>query len=303
MQIGLTHLIDERLLEFAEETRQFNATRQPGVGPTGIEELRRVRAAQTPFSADTRATEHTAEAENRCVPVRVTLPRQREIRGALLDIHAGGFYLGANAGDDTRNARLADALGVAVVSVQYRLAPEHPWPAAPEDCETAALWLLEHAETTFGTTCLAIIGASAGSNLAMTTLLRLRHRALIHRFTGAVLQFGAYDLAGQTPGGRRYADEYFIRAYAAHAPDCTDPDISPLYADLTNLPPTLLLIGAQDPVLEDNLALAARLSAAHNDIDLRVYPESPHAFTFRPTPMAAAAHHDIDTWLDHHLTA
>jgi acetyl esterase/lipase len=83
--------------------------------------------------------------------VRIITPERDEVRAVYVDIHGGGFYLGSAARGDARNARLADALGVAVVSVDYRLAPEHPWPAAPDDCETAALWLLEHAPTLFGT--------------------------------------------------------------------------------------------------------------------------------------------------------
>src|SRR5947199_1565276 len=118
--------------------------------------------------------------------------------------------MGWAARRDGQNRRLADALGIAVVSVDYRLAPEHPWPAAPDDCETAALWLLDQAETRFGTARLAIGGASAGANLVMTTLLRLRDRGLVEPIVGAVLQFGAYDLSGRSPGGRHFADEFFI---------------------------------------------------------------------------------------------
>jgi acetyl esterase len=91
-------------------------------------------------------------------------------------MHGGGFYMGSAARGDAYNRSLAHALGIAVVSVDYRLAPEHPWPAAPEDCETAALWLVEEAGTRFGTARLAIGGVSAGATLAMTTLLRLRDR-------------------------------------------------------------------------------------------------------------------------------
>jgi acetyl esterase/lipase len=75
---------------------------------------------------------------------------------------------------------------------------------------------------------VAIGDASAGANLAMTTLLRLRDRGLVEPIVGAVLQFGAYDLSGRTPGGRLVADEFFIKAYAGHVADRTDPDISPL---------------------------------------------------------------------------
>ncbi len=196
---------------------------------------------------------------------------------------------------------MADALGAAIVSVEYRLAPEDPWPAAPDDCETAALWLTEHAGSLFGTTRLVTGGPSAGANLAMTTLLRLRDRGLAGSFTGAALMFGAYDLSGQSPGGWRFADEFFVKAYAGHVADRTDPDISPLYGDLSGLPPALLVVGNLDILFEDNLAMAARLASAGCDVDLRVYPECPHAFTSFPTKMAAAAARGIESWLDGRL--
>jgi acetyl esterase/lipase len=140
-------------------------------------------------------------------------------------------------------------------------------------------------------------GASAGATLATTTLLRLRDRDLVHPIVGAVLQFGAYDLSGQSPGGRLYADEWFIEAYAGHVPDRTDPDVSPLYGDLRGLPPALMLVGTRDVLLEDNLAMAARLSAAGNEVDLRVFPESMHGFTSHPTSMATVALDGIEAWL------
>ncbi|MEV5650590.1 alpha/beta hydrolase fold domain-containing protein [Nocardia sp. NPDC052254] len=301
MEIGLGRLMDAKLDAHIEESRRFNEASKAGVGPASFEELHKVRSGRAAPSAG-RAESRIAERDGHRVPVRITVARDTEVRGACLDIHAGGFYLGSAADNDARNAALADALGLAVVSVDYRLAPESPWPAAPDDCETVALWLIERAESLFGTTRLAIGGASCGANLAMTTLLRLRDRGLADRFSGAVLQFGAYDLSGRSPGGALYADEYFIEAYAGHVGDRTDPDISPLYGDLRDLPPTLLIIGESDPVLEDSLALAVRLSAARNDVDIRVYPESRHAFTFRSTGMAAAARGDIEAWLSHRLS-
>lgn len=171
-----------------------------------------------------------------------------------------------------------------------------PTPAAPDDCETAALWLAEHAEARFGTTQLLMTGFSAGSTLATATLVRLRDRG-VHAFRGAVLQCGTYDLSAQTPAGRLIEDEYFLRAYAADATDRTNPDISPIFGDLRGLPPILMVIGEDDILFEDNLAMAARLLAARVEVDLRVYPASPHAFTGHATPMAQAALNDIDEWL------
>jgi acetyl esterase/lipase len=304
MEVGLKRLIDEELAAYVEESRKFNAALKSPTGDqaqpdlTTPEGLQKARDKLTSSSAQPGPTvvERLAEAGGRQVPVRTIVPERGEIRAAYLDIHGGGFYLGSAARGDARNARLADALGMAVVSVDYRLAPEYPWPAAPDDCETAALWLLEQAQTMFGTARLAIGGASAGATLAMTTLLRLRDQGLAEPFVGAALQFGAYDLSGRSPSGRLFADEFFIEAYVGHIADRTNADISPLYGDLGGLPPALLVVGTLDILLEDNLAMAARLSSAGGEVDVRVYPESPHGFTSFPTAMAAAVR-GIESWL------
>jgi acetyl esterase len=300
MNIGLANLIDEESVVHIEESRTYFAVRQAAggqQGPTNHEELKVARRNLPTRPAGSRTVERIARAGQGQVPVRVTTPSSCESRAAYLDIHGGGFYMDTAARSDARNAHLADALGITVVSVEYRLAPEHPWPAAPNDCETAARWLIDEGGKLFGTERMLVGGASAGATLAMTTLLRLRDRDLTHPIVGAVLQFGAYDLSGQSPGGRLYADEWFIQAYAGHVPDRTDPDLSPLFGDLRGLPPTLLLVGTLDVLLEDNLAMAARLSAAGNEIDLRVFPEAMHGFTSHPTSMATAALDGVEAWL------
>jgi acetyl esterase/lipase len=305
MEIGLERLADPRLATFVAEAREFNAAAAAAenpfrdVDPSTPEGLQahRTGLSERPVPDGPAPEEAIAEAGGRRVPVRVTHPQGGSPRGVYLEIHGGGFYMGWAARSDFRNRQLADAAGIAVVSVDYRLAPENPWPAAPDDCETAALWLLEEGETRFGTSRLAVGGGSAGANLAMTTLLRLRAKGLLAPFVGAALQYGAFDLSLQTPAARRFADEYYLRAYVGGVEDRTNPDISPLYADLHDLPPALLTIGTLDDVLEDSLLMAMRLSAADANPDLRVYPESPHGFLGFPTAMARAAREDIESWL------
>jgi acetyl esterase/lipase len=135
----------------------------------------------------------------------------------------------------------------------------------------------------------------------MTVLLRMRDRG-VTAFSGGVLQCGTFDLSAQTPAGRLIADEYFLDAYAGTATDRTHPDLSPVFADLRQVPPVLIVIGDQDVLLEDNLAMASRLAAAGNEVDLLVYPASPHAFTGHPTSMARSALSSIDDWLRDRLS-
>jgi acetyl esterase len=311
MQVGLGSLIDAEVVACVEESRAFYRARAASGAtgsrpdprtPEGLREARALEEARASHttsatSPEPAVVEALAEVSGRRVPVRIFAPRSGTARGVYLDVHGGGFYMGLAARGDARNRRLADALGIAVVSVDYRLAPEHPWPAAPDDCETAALWLLEEAETRFGTTRLAIGGVSAGATLAMTTLLRLRDRGAADPFVGAVLQFGTYDMSGKSPAGRLLDGEFFIQAYAGTVADRTNPDISPVYGDLRGLPPVLFVVGSLDVLLEDNLAMAARVSAAGGEVDVRVYPESPHGFTLHPTAMASSALDTIESWL------
>jgi acetyl esterase/lipase len=311
MEIGLEKLIDPKLAAYVEEAREFNAAAAAAenpfqeVDPSTSEglEAHRTGLSERPTPDGPPAEEVVAEAGGRQVPVRVTRPQGGPARGVYLEIHGGGFYMGWAARSDFRNRQIADAADVAVVSVDYRLAPENPWPAAPDDCETAALWLLEEADARFGASRLAIGGGSAGANLAMTTLLRLRDNGLLDPFVGAALQFGAFDLSLQTPAARKFADEYYLQAYVGGIADRTNPDISPLFGDLHDLPPSLLTVGTLDPVLEDSLLMAMRLAAAGGDVDLRVYPESGHGFLGFPIAMARAAWEDIESWMGRRFEA
>ncbi|MEU9068872.1 alpha/beta hydrolase [Streptomyces sp. NPDC048306] len=136
------------------------------------------------------------------VKVRAFVPDH--VDGVYLHIHGGGWAFGSADGQDEKLWRLAVEARLAVLSVDYRLAPEHPFPAGPDDCEAAARWLVDHAEAEFGTGRLLIGGESAGAHLSVLTLLRLRDRhGITGPFRAAHLAFGPYDLT-MTPSQRLF---------------------------------------------------------------------------------------------------
>jgi acetyl esterase/lipase len=241
------------------------------------------------------------------VPVRVFVPEV--VKGVYLHIHGGGFMLGRAYHHDEMMVATAAASQVATVSIDYRLAPENPYPAGPDDCETAAVWLAENALSEFGTDRLVIGGESAGANLSAVTLLRMRDRHDFSGFCGAVLTYGGFDLS-MTPSARNWGDRplilttplirWFHESYAP--PDkMTDPDVSPLYADLANMPPALFTIGTLDPLLDDSLFMCARWMTAGNEAELAVYPGGIHAFNAFPLKAAERANRKIADFIRTHL--
>jgi len=228
-------------------------------------------------------------------PLRLRTFVPDQVDAVLLHIHGGGFVTGSPEMTDLLHEMLSKELNLAFVSVDYRLAPEHPYPAGPDDCEAAALWVLEHAERELGSARLLIGGESAGAHLAACTLLRLRDRHdAADRFAAANLVFGIYDLSG-TPSQRATTErpdlltaeqiEYFAELFTPgrSIQERRDPDISPLYADLHGLPPALLSVGADDHLVDDTLFMAARWELAGNQAELLVYPEGPHGCIGMPS--------------------
>lgn len=299
-----------------EETRALNnavitaLTGLPDWWVVGAETVRAARRrGEGPFPLapkSPRAATRTVKARGgHDIPLRIVAPD--DPRGVYLHIHGGGWVLGAADQQDPLLERIVDQAGLACVSVDYRLAPEHPYPAGPDDCEDAALWLLGAAEAEFGTDRLAIGGESAGGHLAAATLLRLRARHGTTGFRAANLVYGAFDL-GMTPSQRAFGDASrlvlrtvdILRFRAAFLPEGTDPhdpDISPLYAGLNGLPPALFTVGTQDALLDDSLFMHARWIAAGNQGELAIYPGGAHGFTLFAGALAASANARMDAFL------
>ncbi len=217
------------------------------------------------------------------------------VRGVYLHIHGGGWVLGASDLQDPMLERIADNTGLAVVSVEYRLAPEHPYPAGPDDCEFAAAWLIKNAKAEFGSDVMTIGGESAGGHLAAVTILRMRDRYGYTGFRGANFVYGVFDMS-MTPSQMAFGNRRLVlrtidmqQFYNAFLPTITErrsPDISPLYADLKGLCPALFSVGTSDALLDDTLFMHARWMAAENTAELAVYPGGAHGFTLFPNRLS-----------------
>lgn len=304
-----------KLVDIDEATRQevrtFNAALEeilasgPSVHTVPPEETRRARAeGRGTFPAPVVVPEGRDETipgpDGNEIRLRTFVP-PGDARGVYLHLHGGGWVLGSSHAQDPLLWRLANEASVAVVSVDYRLAPEHPFPAGPDDCEAAALWLVSEAASRYGSSKIVIGGDSAGGHLAALTLLRLRDRhGITEPFVGANLVYGAFDLT-MTPSQARWGDRnlvlstpimaWFYDCFLPGMPvaDRRSPDVSPLYADLSGLPPALFTVGALDPLLDDSLFMSARWAAAGNAAELLVYPDAVHGFNAFPLAISSQA--------------
>jgi acetyl esterase len=226
--------------------------------------------------------------------------------GTYLHFHGGAMIMGSSRMNDVANAALAEDLGVRVVSVDYRLAPEHPFPAGSDDCIAVARAELDRTDGP-----IVLGGESAGGYYAALATLRIRDElGAIDRIAGANLVFGVFDLSG-TPSniqsrpsdvpdildGRGMAS--LVEAYLPGRTvlEARDPACSPLYADLTGLPPALFTVGHADHLLDDSLFMAARWLAFGNEAELAVYPDCIHGFTDFPMELAKRANLRIDGFL------
>ena len=227
-------------------------------------------------------------------------------RGVYLHLHGGGWVIGSAFDRDPKLSAVASNTNSVTISVEYRLAPEFPFPTALDDCEAAAQWVLENSEEEWGVRGLVVGGESAGGHLSATTALRIRDRLGVpDRLVGLNLVYGVFDLS-MTPSQLSGHDlpliptetmRWFYKHFLQGGEDPKDPKISPLYADLKGLPPSLITVGTNDPLLDDSLFMAARLRSADCDVTLDIYPEAIHAFTVFPGAAGEIANHRADNFI------
>ncbi|MCL4744568.1 MAG: alpha/beta hydrolase [Burkholderiaceae bacterium] len=229
----------------------------------------------------------------------------------LLYFHGGGFRVGSVRSHRGLIARISGAANCKVLGVDYRLAPEHRFPAPLEDAVAAYRWLLGQG---YAPRCIAFAGDSAGGGLALSALLALRADRM--PLPAAVVVLSPWtDLtaSGESYESRARADpihqrpmiEAMARSYLGESGDARDPLASPLFADLRGLPPVLVQVGGRETVLDDSRAFAARARAAGVEVELEIWEEMIHVFQqfADELPDAGRAIRAIGTFLDRHWRA
>ena len=234
-----------------------------------------------------------------------------DARRAILYFHGGGFQVGSVVSHRELMAGLSVAAQCRVLGVDYRLAPEHRYPAALDDATAAYQWLIGQG---IAPQHIALAGDSAGGGLALSLLLRLRdaHHTLP---AAAVLMSAWTDLtaSGASYGTRADADPIhqrpmivaMARSYLGKDGNAADPLVSPLFADLKGLPPLLAQVGDRETVLDDSRDFVARAKEAGVDATLQVWDHMIHVFQQFPAqlPEARAAIDDMGRFLRRHLAA
>lgn len=244
------------------------------------------------------------------VPIRIYRGHD-DPTGLVVYFHGGGFCIGSIGIMDGVARELARGSGATVISVGYRLAPEHPYPAGLDDCETVTRWAIDNAER-FGTTAerVAVAGESAGGNLSAALALRLRDagdvtlagQALLYpgtagsRVTESMKEFDGLVLSLDSMA-------MFWSAYAGGRDLDDDPYAAPLSApSLAGLPPAVVVLGGADLLRDEGRAYATRLRAEGVDVDEVCFPGQPHGFLNFGFPAAADAFAHVGQWLRTRLT-
>jgi len=224
------------------------------------------------------------------IPIRIYRPDVDRPAPVLLFFHGGGWVLGTLDSVDEICRHLADRGGITVVSVDYSLAPEHPFPAALDDCWRVLRWVSEHPRVLGGDPSrVSVGGTSAGANLATATALRsaafdgpdITHQLLAYPITDHAKNTDSYRENADGPLLTRADMEWFWAQYLRSPVDGYNPFASPLRAPeslLGGVPPTTVLTAGFDPLCDEGRAYAERLDEAGVAVDHHQYPELCHGF-------------------------
>ena len=233
------------------------------------------------------------------IPARVYSARtDGQLEPVVAYFHGGGWVVGSLETHDVVGRSLATAAGCLVVAVDYRLAPENPYPAAIDDCWAAVEWLSEHAQEVGGDPSrLAVCGDSAGGNLAAAVALRARDRRLqiaaqqlVYPVLDHDLETSTYRANATGMGLTRSAMQAYWDHYVPDRRRRAEPDASPLRAeDVSGVAPALVVVCEFDPLLDEGVAYARRLEAAGVPVELSRYDGMIHGFIRMPAVFTRTA--------------
>ncbi len=247
-----------------------------------IEEMRRRMEALTALSPALEGTSF-APADAHGVPVEWTAAPGASDNRTILYLHGGGYVLGSIKTHRSLVSRLSAASGARALSVDYRLAPEHPFPAAVEDATGAYRWLLAQGADPAG---VIMAGDSAGGGLTMATLVALRDAGVPLPAAGVCLSpWVDLEGLGESMTSKADADPMLQREglleMAAHylgGADAKTPLAAPLHADLAGLPALLIHVGTAETLLDDSTRLAEKARAAGVDVELESWDDMIHVW-------------------------
>jgi acetyl esterase/lipase len=223
----------------------------------------------------------------------------------MLYLHGGGFVLGLTPLHLQMGAYLLRKMNLRILMVDYRLAPEHPFPSALEDCTAAYSWLLKQG---FSAQDIVIAGDSAGGNLTITSLMKLRDSGVPLPAAVACLS-PVTDLTGKGSADNGFKDpllphkavRFYTESYVGLS-DARNPLISPVFGDLRGLPPMLVHAGEDEVLRQDAVRLASLAKVAGVDVRLEIYPRMWHVWQLYLTlPQAVHSLDDIAQFLLSHL--
>jgi acetyl esterase len=240
------------------------------------------------------------------VPVRM-YEHAKTPTGLVVYFHGGGWCIGSVALMDNVARELAHATGAAVISVEYRLAPEHPYPAGLDDCEAVTRWALANAPSLgVPQDRVMVAGESAGGNFAAAVCLRLRDARAAPRPIGQILIYPVLDAHGSAHASRQEfmglvvsekTGEWFWNSYSGGGDIAHDPFAVPLRATtLADLPAALIILGGCDFLRDEGRAYAKLLRDAGVDVEEVCYPGQPHGFVNFEFPAARDALETIGRW-------
>lgn len=232
------------------------------------------------------------EGRNGVVPVRIYVPDNAQNVPVITFYHGGGFVIGDLKSHDKVCRRLAKMNQAIVVAVDYRLAPEHKFPAAPEDCYDATKWVSENIQAYGGNPDqLVVMGDSAGGNLATVTAIQARDlgtpkiaaQVLIYPATDARMTYPSIKSNGKGYVLTEEIMNWFMSHYAGNEAEKADPLMSPILTpDLSNLPPALVQLAEYDPLRDEGKAYAEKLKAAGNQVQCTQYDGLIHTYFRMP---------------------